>query len=204
MQGRLRGWRLTALSCAALVTSVSSAPSWAAEEVDDSWRRQLVSTVAEPPHGPAREGAASGRSEARPAWDWPLPGRPSVQKGFDPPAQRWLSGHRGVDLGGFTGSPVLAVDGGVVSYSGRIAGTGIVSVRHDNGLLSTYQPVEDRIGRGGRVSPGDLLGTLGTGGHCLVRTCLHLGARRGATYLDPLLLLRAWEVSLLPRAQGGW
>lgn len=195
---------LTALAAVVLLTSSAPAPAGAADEVADSWRRQLATTPVELPARPAQDVAGLRRSADRPAWDWPLPGRPSVQKLFDPPAQRWLPGHRGIDLGGFAGSPVRAVDHGVVSYSGRIAGTGIVSVRHPDGLLSTYQPVEDRIGRGQRVGPGDTLGTLGTGGHCIVRTCLHLGARRGEAYLDPLLLLQAWEVSLLPRSAAGW
>lgn len=203
---RLRSRQLLgALAAAAVLLTASPSAAWGAvEEVDDSWRRQLSGFALEPPARPAQDVAELRRSEGRPAWDWPLPGRPSVQKVFDLPAQRWLPGHRGIDLGGFTGSPVLAVDRGVVSFSGRIAGTGIVSVRHPDGLLSTYQPVEERIDRGTRVAAGDSLGTLDTGGHCLVRTCLHLGARRGETYLDPLLLLRAWEVSLLPTSEAGW
>jgi murein DD-endopeptidase MepM/ murein hydrolase activator NlpD len=195
--------RLTVLAVAAgVLMSSSPAGGRAAEEVYDSWRRDPSVVSGGWPVAASRDVAGLHRSDGRPAWDWPLPGPPSVQKVFDPPAQRWLPGHRGVDLGGFTGSPVLAVDRGVVTYSGRIAGTGIVSVRHADGLLSTYQPVEDRIERGRTVASGDPLGTLATGGHCLVRSCLHLGARRGETYLDPLLLLRAWEVSLLPTARG--
>jgi murein DD-endopeptidase MepM/ murein hydrolase activator NlpD len=132
-----------------------------------------------------------------------LPGPQVGRRHFDPPAQRWLPGHRGVDLLGATGSPVEAVDHGVVHFSGVVAGTGVVSVRHRDGLLSTYQPVEDRAPRGQVVSRGESLGSLAPGGHCLLLTCLHLGARRGEVYLDPLLLLRRWEVSLLPFRDRG-
>ena len=42
------------------------------------------------------------------AWDWPLPPPHHVVHGFDPPVQRWLAGHRGVDLAGFPDEPVVA------------------------------------------------------------------------------------------------
>ena len=132
-------------------------------------------------------------------WQWPLAGAPVVVRGFDPPEQRWLAGHRGIDLAGVAGEPVLAVEDGVVAYSGTIAGVGVVSVDHASGLRSTYQPVTDRVRRGARVARGDVLGRLGTGGHCLLADCLHLGARRGRHhYVDPTPLLRPLELSLLP------
>ncbi len=137
---------------------------------------------------------------SRAPWAWPLPGAPPVVHTFDPPELRWLRGHRGVDLGGWVGSPVTAVDDGEVSYSGTIAGVGIVTVRHTGGLRSTYQPVEDRVEEGTRVGRGELLGTLDSGSlsHCLLRTCLHLGAIRDKdTYVDPLLLLGQGVLSLL-------
>lgn len=136
----------------------------------------------------------------RGSWQWPLPGQPEVVKAFDPPDRPWLPGHRGIDLAGTQAAPVLAVDDGTVSYSGRIAGIGIVSVTHPNGIRSTYQPVTDRIAEGRDVRAGDQIGHLGDiGSHCLVRLCLHLGAVRGErTYLDPLQFLQPRELTLLP------
>lgn len=132
-------------------------------------------------------------------WGWPLAGRPEVVRGFDPPAQRWLAGHRGIDLAGVAGEAVLAVDDGVVVHSGSVAGVGTVSVDHPGGLRSTYQPVVDRVARGARVARGDRIGTLDQGGHCLLADCLHLGARTGRrTYVDPTPLLHPVELSLLP------
>ena len=132
-------------------------------------------------------------------WSPPLPGPVVVVDPFRPPAKKWLPGHRGVDLLGAVGSPVTAVDGGVVSYSGVINGVGIVAVRHGPDLRSTYQPVEDRAGTGTVVAAGDRVGVLDGGGHCLLVTCLHLGAIRGKeTYVDPMLFLNGWELSLLP------
>lgn len=147
------------------------------------------------------------RTSVRPAaneaavaqWRWPIPGPQRVDAGFDGPAQPWLRGHRGADLTGYDGLPVTAVADGVVAYSGIINGVSILSVQHGDGLRSTYQPVTGGIPRGQSVSTGDRLGYLETlGSHCWPRACLHLGARRGQRYVDPLLLLGVWEVSLLP------
>ena len=148
------------------------------------------------------EPAHSRATAVRPRgiWQWPLAGEPRVVKVFDPPDQPWLPGHRGIDLTGMATEPVLAVAEGTVTYSGSIAGIGIVSITHADGIRSTYQPVTDRIDRGEQVSAGDQIGLLGDfGSHCLLRTCLHLGAVRGKRdYLDPLLLLQAWQLTLLP------
>lgn len=154
-------------------------------------------------HPETERASWSAQDEPAGTWQWPLPGQPRVVKHFDPPGQPWLRGHRGIDLAGITTSRVLAVADGTVTYSGRIAGVGIVSVTHDSGIRSTYQPVTDRISRGEHVRAGDQLGLLGDfGSHCLLRTCLHLGAVWGKRdYVDPLLFLQPWEISLLPHGE---
>lgn len=130
-------------------------------------------------------------------WAWPLPWH-RVLRSFDPPTERWGPGHRGIDVLGTVGSPVTAVEDGVVAYSGVIAGVGVVSVQHPDGLRSTYQPVDDRPARGTWVRRGEPVGTLASGGHCLLVSCLHLGALRGRDhYVDPLLLLGSWRLALL-------
>lgn len=135
----------------------------------------------------------------KPHWAWPLPGRSVVLRPFDPPERPWGAGHRGVDLAGPVGSPVSAVDGGVVTFSGTVAGVGVVSVLHGSGVRSTYQPVDHRLATGTRVGRGEHLGVLDDGSHCVLVSCLHLGAVVGRRhYLDPLLFLQAWELSLLP------
>lgn len=141
--------------------------------------------------------AVDGRTAV---WDWPLVGTPRVVQTFDPPAQRWLPGHRGIDLAGVAGERVLAVDAGVITFSGKVAGVGVVSVTHESGLRSTYQPVGDRAARGERVRRGHAVGVLDpVGSHCLLVDCLHLGAVRGREdYVDPLLLLLGVELALLP------
>src|SRR5699024_8715176 len=82
---------------------------------------------------------------------------------------------------------------GTVRFSGSVAGRGVVSVLHADGLVSTYEPVHGLVEAGTRVGAGEVLGTLesdSTASHC-EGGCLHLGARRGGIYLDPLPLLGA-------------
>ncbi|WP_151525222.1 M23 family metallopeptidase [Serinicoccus kebangsaanensis] len=148
----------------------------------------------------ARADPEQRRDRSRTAlWAWPLAGTPTVVHGYDPPAVRWGAGHRGIDLAGIQGESVRAVEAGVVTHSGKIAGVGVVSVTHASGLRSTYQPVADRIPRGTRVARGDQLGRLDEGGHCRLRACLHLGALRGRDgYVDPTPLLLGVELTLLP------
>ncbi|WP_083652940.1 M23 family metallopeptidase [Serinicoccus sp. CNJ-927] len=142
---------------------------------------------------------ASEDRERTALWGWPLAGEPGIVHGFDPPRQRWGAGHRGIDLAGVAGESVLAVDDGVVTFSGVVAGVGVVSVTHPSGLRSTYQPVADRVGRGARVARGDRVGHLDEGGHCVIRACLHLGAVRNRDdYVDPTPLLLGVELTLLP------
>jgi murein DD-endopeptidase MepM/ murein hydrolase activator NlpD len=132
------------------------------------------------------------------SFGWPV-APPHVVRRFDPPAQPWLAGHRGVDLAASPATPVRAAGDGTVVFAGVIAGRGVLSVAHPGGLRTTYEPVTSALHVGDPVRRGQILGTL-EGGHpgCPVAACLHWGLRRGADYLDPLALLGLGPVRLLP------
>ncbi|NLJ53260.1 MAG: M23 family metallopeptidase [Intrasporangiaceae bacterium] len=142
--------------------------------------------------------AAAGSPQLRVGWGWPLDPQPQVERTFERPPSRYGAGHRGIDVSAAVGAPVTAVAAGVVTHSGMVAGRGTVTVRHDSGISSTYEPLEDRIAGGETVDAGTVLGTIGTGSHCADSPCLHLGARLGEEYLDPLLLLTRVRIVLLP------
>lgn len=144
-------------------------------------------------------GLVEDRTAERTAgWAWPLAPFPRVVRAFDPPTSRYGPGHRGIDLAAAPGQSVLAVADGFVTHSGVVAGRGTVTVRHPSGVASTYEPIEERIAQGAAVTAGAALGTLGTSTHCTSDACLHLGARLGEEYLDPLLLLTRVRIILLP------
>ena len=147
---------------------------------------------------PATGTSAAPRPDPAQRWGWPLDPRPDVVQPFVPPTHPYGPGHRGADLAGSVGQPVLAVDGGRVSFAGQVAGRGVVVVDHGR-LRTTYEPVLVAVRRGDPVGPGKVLGTLTlAGGHCLPLACLHFGARDGETYVDPLALLGTGRVRLLP------
>ncbi|MEU1401215.1 M23 family metallopeptidase [Streptomyces sp. NPDC005728] len=124
---------------------------------------------------------------------WPVGARPVVLRGWEPPATVYGPGHRGVDLGASSGAPVRAVAAGRVSFAGRVAGRGVVSVElTGTGLRTTYEPVSPSVQKGDAVGAGEVVGTVeATGSHC-PGTCVHWGLLRGETYLDPLSLLPPW------------
>ena len=130
---------------------------------------------------------------------WPVPD-PQVTRRFDPPPQPWLAGHRGVDLAAPPATPVRAAAAGTILFADTVAGRGVVSVAHPGGLRTTYEPLALGAVRAGDVVPaGHEIGTL-VAGHagCPAAACLHWGLRRGDDYLDPLTLLGAGRVRLLP------
>ncbi|MGA9746106.1 MAG: M23 family metallopeptidase [Nocardioides sp.] len=145
-------------------------------------------------------GPAARADEPAPSGDaaWPLRPAPEVVAGFDAPSTRWGAGHRGVDLSGSLGQPVRAALPGTVSFAGRIAGRGVVVVDH-GATRTTYEPVAATAALGQAVEAGERIGTLQLGGsHCFPAACLHWGLRAGDTYLDPLTLVGAGPVRLLP------
>lgn len=158
---------------------------------------------------PGSSGAASGAVESgaagrRAGWadtpeqrdavslTWPLTPRPEVVRPFDPPDDEYGPGHRGVDLAAEPGQPVSAAATGRVLYAGELAGRGVVSVEHRDGLRTTYEPVSvsAEVDEGDLVAAGRRIGTV-TRGHagCPASACLHWGLRRGEQYLNPLTLV---------------
>lgn len=142
--------------------------------------------------------APAARADTDPVGVWPLQPTPEVVVGFDPPDGPYGAGHRGVDLAGAPGQTVHAALAGHVSFVGSIAGRGVVVVDH-GATRTTYEPVAGLVPLGTPVAAGQPIGTLQAApSHCVPRTCLHWGWIEGETYLDPLRLVGAGPVRLLP------
>jgi len=126
---------------------------------------------------------------------WPVTG--AVVRGFDPPAVFYGAGHRGIDIAGDAGVAVVASATGLVSFAGVINHVPMLTVTHDDGVRTTYQPVTPAVAQGDHVDVGAVIGFLQPG-HC-ASPCLHFGVLRGRDYLDPLTWLGSnTDIKLLP------
>ncbi len=145
--------------------------------------------------------ASAGSARADAGWVYPVGpphGPVTVVNGYDPPAEPWLAGHRGVDLAAPAGTQVRAAGTGRVSYAGMLAGRGVVAIDHGT-VRTTYEPVRPSVEPGDQVSTGEPLGALARrGSHCAPETCLHWGLREGEQYRDPMNLVDSSAVRLLP------
>ncbi|MFH8566494.1 peptidoglycan DD-metalloendopeptidase family protein [Streptomyces sp. NPDC017988] len=153
----------------------------------------LAAALSPPPPPPGPPPASSPPRVAR---NWPVGTHPPVLRAWDPPSTAYGAGHRGVDLAAPPGTAVRAVAPGRVSFAGRVAGKGVVSVELDGTgdppLRTTYEPVRPTVKKGAEVTAGEEVGVLEPPtGHC-AGGCLHWGLLRGETYLDPLRLLPPW------------
>lgn len=124
---------------------------------------------------------------------WPVGSRPTVLRGWEPPATPYGPGHRGVDLAAAPGSLVRAAAPGRVSFSGQVAGRGVLSITLNGTgqppLRTTYEPVTALVAEGDEVAAGQVVAVLGPGPFHCAGGCLHWGLLRGTDYLDPLSLL---------------
>jgi murein DD-endopeptidase MepM/ murein hydrolase activator NlpD len=119
---------------------------------------------------------------------WPVRG--PVLRSFEPPETAFGAGHRGIDIGASMGTPVVAAHDGVVAFAGAVAGSRYVSIDHPDGVRTTYSwlgAIEVR--RGDRVDRGEVIASSGAGHPGVDPAHLHLGARIGDRYIDPMLLL---------------
>ncbi len=104
-----------------------------------------------------------------------------VSEPFRAPPKPWMAGNRGIEYATVPGSVVRAVGPGVVAFAGAVAGSLYVTVRHPDGLRSSYSYLAAvRVRVGVEVAAGAVIGVAGSR--------FHVGIRRGTTYLDPASL----------------
>jgi len=157
--------------------------------------------TARPPPAPA-----SSTDAALGPYGWPVRGR--VLRGFEPSASPYGPGHRGIDIEAEGGTPVRAAERGVVAFAGTIGGERFISILHPDGIRTTYSWLSRlEAGEGDAVVRGEMIGRSGSGHPGSEVPHLHLGARLGEVYLDPLTLLE--PVSLvgivrLAPLDGAW
>lgn len=131
---------------------------------------------------PPRRTDAPTADAAVDTWRWPAAG--AVVRDFSSTL------HKGIDIAGDIGDPVVAVAAGRVVYAGTgIPGYGqLLIVRHNDRYLSAYGH-NDRliVGEGDNVSAGQRIATRGSSGTNSVK--LHFEIRENGKPIDPAKLL---------------
>jgi len=117
-------------------------------------------------------------------WQWPSAGK--LILGFSGGAQP----HKGIDIAGNRGDPIVAAKGGTVVYAGdQVRGYGnLLIVKHDELFLSAYAHNSKLLVREGEVvKRGQQIAEMGDSG--TDRTKLHFEVRRQGNPVDPLQVL---------------
>ncbi len=116
----------------------------------------------------------------------PPAGSGVVIRPFQPPVTQFSRGHRGVDLAALPEQLVTTPISGMVHFAGYVVNRPVITIATATILLS-IEPVESFLGAGDYVKRGEVIGWVGTGGHC-DQFCIHVGVRRIGTrnYLDPI------------------
>lgn len=134
-------------------------------------------------------------------WAWPIPAPHAIARPFIAPDGPYGPGHRGIDLRSPAGTRIRAPAAGVVHFAGFVVDRPVLSLRHADGVLSSFEPVDAVVAEGERVHRGQVIGTL-LAGHCS-SPCLHLGARIDGEYVNPLRFLGGVpRAVLLPVRRG--
>jgi len=145
--------------------------------------------------GAAVAGAVQGAAQDR-LWEPPLGHPLRIEAAFSLPNGPYRAGHRGIDLSGAPGAEVRAPASGTISFVGMVVDRPVVSIRLDERTVVSMEPVESGLAQGDAIARGEVVGTIGVGGHC-GSGCLHLGVRVDGAYVNPLRFLRPRPV-LLP------
>lgn len=145
--------------------------------------------------GDPGQGSASDGGSVGPASDWVSPVLPfRLQRPFVAPPHEYGPGHRGIDLEVVGDDVVRAPAAGIVAFAGQVAGRGILTIDHGDGLVSTLEPVVTELLPGARVAAAAPVGWSSTGGHTAAGS-VHFGVRLDGAYINPMVLLGA-----VPRA----
>lgn len=120
---------------------------------------------------------------------WPLPGCPTVTSYFGPrvsPGPGASTYHKGIDIYGPYGTPIVAALAGTVTYAGYGYSQGnYVNIDHGNGVQTIYMHCSSlAVSSGSYVQQGQVIGYVGNTG-ISYGNHLHFGVYMGG-YVNPL------------------
>lgn len=144
------------------------------------------STATQPEPGPPSHSLSTAKTPTPNApvdrWSWPAEGK--VSRAYS--AER----HKGIDLDGERGAPVMATAAGVVVYAGTgVTGYGaLLIVKHNDTYLSAYGHNDALLAaEGQRVDAGQVIARMGSTSSDSVK--LHFEIRRNGRPVNPTSLL---------------
>lgn len=136
---------------------------------------------------------------------WILPVSPAaLMNPYRQPSSDYSAGHRGVDYRVSLGQSVVAPASGQVAFVGKVVNRDLITISHDGGYKTEFEPVCSNLARGASVSIGEQIGEIcdadsGYRQHCAQTRCLHFSMRLGGQYLSPLAVIGGMSPSrLLP------
>ena len=129
----------------------------------------------------AAPAAAVPSSPTATAVDYDPPVDAPVRDPFRPPTTPYGPGNRGIEFDTDSGTLVAAAADGTVIFAGVVAGQRWITVRHADGVRTTYGPMDGiTVATGERVARGQPIGTT--------EGALMFTARVGDAYVDPASL----------------
>ena len=173
------------------VAAESAVESAAQSAVDDAAEggtgtASAKPAVKKPPLGPPSHTLSTAKTPTPNApvdrWSWPAEGK--VSRAYS--AER----HKGIDLVGERGSPVMATAAGVVVYAGTgVTGYGaLLIVKHNDTYLSAYGHNDALLAaEGQQVDSGQVIARMGSTSSDSVK--LHFEIRRNGRPVNPTALL---------------
>lgn len=138
----------------------------------------------------------------QPNWQWPVQSPWEIRREFVAPESQYGAGHRGVDLGVGAGDEIVSPADGTVFFAGVVVDRPVISIRHADGLVSSFEPVASDLVAGHEVVQGDQIGRVASGGHC-AGSCVHFGVRLHGHYISPRLPLGVLPRAVLLPVSGG-
>lgn len=114
---------------------------------------------------------------------WPVKGK--VVKDFSKASGK--AQNDGLNISAPKGTPVIAVNNGVVAHAGnQLRGFGnVVLIKHDKGLMTVYAHLDEMlVKKGDVVNAGQKIGAVGKSG-TVKEPQLHFEIRKGTTPVDP-------------------
>jgi murein DD-endopeptidase MepM/ murein hydrolase activator NlpD len=127
-------------------------------------------------------------------WQMPLDGPVQLARPYLQPTSDYSSGHRGVDLAVHLSQDVLAPADATVSFVGHLVSRDVLTLSHDGGLVSEFEPACAVVKVGQLVRAGQPIAKACDADptyqqHCQGLRCIHFSVRLNGKYLSPLALI---------------